>query len=187
MKKLAFATAAALAAVSAVPASAVTTSITLQPIGGTYNAVFGNTDPYATGQKYGFFNSLAKGTDVYNFTVPTNGDLYGFVGSVGLYLTLTNLDFTSVMLDNGIAFNKVSDGVFELQTLAASSLLAGNHYITVKYNNAQIGSNYAGLLSFNPSSGAVPEPATWALMILGFGMVAGAMRYRRRETAVRFA
>lgn len=120
MKKLAFATAAALAAVSAVPASAVTTSITLQPIGGTYNAVFGNTDPYATGQKYGFFNSLAKGTDVYNFTVPTNGDLYGFVGSVGLYLTLTNLDFTSVMLDNGIAFNKVSDGVFELQTLAAS-------------------------------------------------------------------
>ncbi|MBB4617464.1 hypothetical protein GGQ96_001592 [Sphingomonas abaci] len=34
---------------------------------------------------------------------------------------------------------------------------------------------------------AVPEPATWALMLLGFGMVAGAARYRRRNTAVRFA
>ncbi|WP_164523601.1 PEPxxWA-CTERM sorting domain-containing protein [Sphingomonas sp. S-NIH.Pt15_0812] len=34
---------------------------------------------------------------------------------------------------------------------------------------------------------AVPEPATWALMLLGFGMVAGAARYRRRNTAIRFA
>jgi hypothetical protein len=35
--------------------------------------------------------------------------------------------------------------------------------------------------------GAVPEPATWAMMLLGFGMVAGAARYRRRNTAVAFA
>lgn len=34
---------------------------------------------------------------------------------------------------------------------------------------------------------AVPEPATWALMLLGFGMVAGAARYRRRGTSVHFA
>jgi PEP-CTERM motif len=34
--------------------------------------------------------------------------------------------------------------------------------------------------------GAVPEPATWAMMIGGFGMVGGAMRYRRRKTAVSF-
>ncbi len=35
-------------------------------------------------------------------------------------------------------------------------------------------------------TGAVPEPATWALMIIGFGMVAGAMRAPRR-TRVRVA
>ena len=29
---------------------------------------------------------------------------------------------------------------------------------------------------------AVPEPATWAFMILGFGAVGAAMRYRRRRT-----
>lgn len=34
--------------------------------------------------------------------------------------------------------------------------------------------------------GAVPEPATWAMMIGGFGMVGGAMRQRRRGK-VRFA
>lgn len=33
--------------------------------------------------------------------------------------------------------------------------------------------------------GAVPEPATWALMILGFGAVGYAMR--RRKAVVRFA
>ena len=34
---------------------------------------------------------------------------------------------------------------------------------------------------------AVPEPASWALMLGGFGMVGGAMRSRRTKTAVRFA
>ena len=34
---------------------------------------------------------------------------------------------------------------------------------------------------------AVPEPATWAMMLLGFGMVGAATRYRRRKTTVAFA
>jgi PEP-CTERM motif len=36
-------------------------------------------------------------------------------------------------------------------------------------------------------NGAVPEPATWALMIGGFGAIGGTMRYRRRRTSVSFA
>lgn len=35
--------------------------------------------------------------------------------------------------------------------------------------------------------GAVPEPSTWALMLLGFGLVGGAMRRQRRRIALRFA
>ena len=34
---------------------------------------------------------------------------------------------------------------------------------------------------------AVPEPATWGMMLVGFGMVAGAARYRRRGTRVVYA
>ena len=34
---------------------------------------------------------------------------------------------------------------------------------------------------------AVPEPATWGMMLVGFGMVAGAARYRRRNTKVVYA
>ncbi|HVF95058.1 MAG TPA: PEPxxWA-CTERM sorting domain-containing protein [Sphingomonas sp.] len=37
------------------------------------------------------------------------------------------------------------------------------------------------------AAAAVPEAGTWALMLLGFGMVGAAMRYRRRTTLVRFA
>lgn len=34
------------------------------------------------------------------------------------------------------------------------------------------------------SLSAIPEPATWAMMIVGFGMVGGAMRRRRTQSAV---
>ncbi|MBJ6120479.1 NF038122 family metalloprotease [Sphingomonas mollis] len=33
----------------------------------------------------------------------------------------------------------------------------------------------------------VPEPTTWAMMLVGFGLVGGAIRYGRRRTTVRFA
>ncbi len=36
------------------------------------------------------------------------------------------------------------------------------------------------------ASSAVPEPATWAMMLLGFGLVGGAVRYRRRSTGIAF-
>lgn len=32
-------------------------------------------------------------------------------------------------------------------------------------------------------AGAVPEPATWAMMLVGFGMIGAAARYRRRVPA----
>jgi hypothetical protein len=34
---------------------------------------------------------------------------------------------------------------------------------------------------------AVPEPATWTMMLVGFGMVSGAARYRRRKSTTVYA
>ena len=34
---------------------------------------------------------------------------------------------------------------------------------------------------------AVPEPATWAMMLVGFGMMGASMRYRRRSTTTVYA
>jgi PEP-CTERM motif len=52
--------------------------------------------------------------------------------------------------------------------------------------NSSADAHFATSVSITELSGAVPEPATWAFMILGFGMVGGAMRSRQR-TAVRVA
>jgi hypothetical protein len=42
--------------------------------------------------------------------------------------------------------------------------------------------------SLAPTAAAVPEPATWAMMLIGFGFVGGAMRSaKRRQAQVRFA
>ncbi len=46
-----------------------------------------------------------------------------------------------------------------------------------------IGHSQAQITGYAPSVGAVPEPATWGLMIVGFGLVGAAMR-RRRQVAV---
>ena len=65
---------------------------------------------------------------------------------------------------------------------------ANNIKYSVSFGNlvgAQFGGNVATPATVTLLS--VPEPATWGLMILGFGAVAGAMRTARRRTTVRFA
>ena len=44
----------------------------------------------------------------------------------------------------------------------------------------QIGFDNITLGSATPGAGAVPEPGTWAMMLIGFGAVGFAMRRRRR-------
>ncbi|MBS0479307.1 MAG: PEP-CTERM sorting domain-containing protein [Proteobacteria bacterium] len=42
-----------------------------------------------------------------------------------------------------------------------------------------------GFGAVTPPAGGVPEPATWAMMIMGFGLMGGAIR--RQRAAVRFS
>ena len=53
------------------------------------------------------------------------------------------------------------------------------------YNFAP-GAGVITLASAEGALGPVPESATWAMLIVGFGLVGGAMRYRRRLTTVSF-
>lgn len=46
---------------------------------------------------------------------------------------------------------------------------------------------YAQIELISPSPGAVPEPAAWALMLIGFGMTGASLRYRRRSVKVAYA
>jgi hypothetical protein len=47
--------------------------------------------------------------------------------------------------------------------------------------------NLSWKLSGHTIAAAVPEPATWGMMLLGFGMIGGAMRSSRRKPRVTFA
>jgi hypothetical protein len=53
---------------------------------------------------------------------------------------------------------------------------------TLKQNNSNFGGENIG--AFDILGGAVPEPATWAMMIGGFGLAGAALRRRRGAIAV---
>ena len=42
-------------------------------------------------------------------------------------------------------------------------------------------------LTFDATTAAVPEPATWAMMLLGFAVAGGALRSRKRQPKVSYA
>lgn len=46
---------------------------------------------------------------------------------------------------------------------------------------------FSGSLQVTEISSAVPENSTWAMMLLGFGMMGASIRYRRRSTKVAYA
>ena len=155
MVKLLFGAALAVAAVSAVPAQAAE-FLTFDGSSGT----FGNTKV-----------TTSSFTDTFTFTVPSNGLAGSTISSVKVSKP-TNIDFTSVTL-NGAEFDIGSTGMFEFRSIT-TPVLAGLQTIVVKGVSGK-NASYAGTLAF----AAVPEPATWALMIAGFGVVGGALRQRR--------
>lgn len=73
---------------------------------------------------------------------------------------------------------------------ANGGFVRGTNVLTFNVRNfAQRTGNPTGLrVEFTESAiAAVPEPATWAMMILGFGVVGGAMRRRKAATMLRVA
>ncbi len=140
-------------------------------------------------------NLSAVGTNVgyksYAFTVNTAGTytfdaLSSFDNVLSLYTGAFN---PASPLTNITAYNDDTNG---LNASISASLLAGTAYniVFASFNNADrgtftISANGPGTVS---QTGAVPEPATWALMILGMGAVGFAMRRRSKvNTTVRFA
>ena len=57
------------------------------------------------------------------------------------------------------------------------TIFTGTGHDTLLFTNGTVGDNYAGLDDVSVT--AVPEPASWGLMILGFGGLGAALRRRR--------
>lgn len=75
-----------------------------------------------------------------------------------------------------------------LSTFAGANALnvTGPWSETVQYHLAFGGGN-SGNFNGTANLTAVPEPATWGLMLLGFGAMGGMLRTRSRKVRVRFA
>ena len=88
------------------------------------------------------------------------------------------IDFTSAILTGpGGPYSLVEEfdnGISEFWNLSSLFLEAGTYTLTINGNNSSTGS-LGGTVTIN----AVPEPGTWAMMLLGFGAAGYAMRRRR--------
>ena len=138
------------------------------------------TSPYISATFNNSFATSQAFDDSFTFTIPQDG-LGG--GSISVsFPTNTPLITLTDLIINGTSY------AAELAANDGLSLSVHGVPITAFALNTirVIGSGqgtYSGTVSFQAT--AVPEPAAWALMLTGFGLVGFAMR--RRRTNVQFA
>lgn len=161
---------AVAAAALAGPASALTL---MNPVIVNGNAIFGASD------------ITTNGAFVHTFTF--NYQASSATADISTVLLAganpRDVDFTSVTLD-GFAFVQQQGDPREYWALPSPvTLTSGAHTLIVKGRVSGVTATQAASYSGNLNLGAVPEPATWGMMILGFG-VAGATMRRRRTTPV---
>jgi hypothetical protein len=132
----------------------------------------------AGGSKWYGFPNFAATQAFLTFDAPTN--------SLGFWLTGIQAEFTASidveLLDGSKeTFNLPVNTVGGAQFWGVVSDIAFTKVLAVQTNNPGVADAF-GIddISYN---GVVPEPATWAMMIMGFGLVGFAAR-RRRATAV---
>jgi hypothetical protein len=169
MKNIFKAAALAVALAMTAPAAANAVAfITVDPAApnGTISGVFGNT-----GIAAGAF------TDVLNFTLPTGGLTSATITSI-LTSATNDVNFTSVLL-NGTPFTIGSTGTTEFRFINNLATLTGQQTLTINGVSGGEGS-YGGTIAFSP--GVVPELSTWAMMILGMGMVGVGLRMRQKAS-----
>ncbi|MGZ6039794.1 MAG: FxDxF family PEP-CTERM protein [Phenylobacterium sp.] len=114
--------------------------------------------------------------DTFDFTLPT-----GEINS-----SVTSSDTNNALKFTGITFNNVNGvigptpaGLPSAGITAQFVTSGGKQELIVSGSSGPAGS-FGGTVNFSPVAGGVPEPASWALMIVGFGS-AGALLRRRRS------
>jgi hypothetical protein len=138
---------------------------------GTITANFGNS-----GIASGLF------TDTFSFTIGADGTGSGTVSTgADLFLGINDTDLLSVFV-NGVQVQGLTNPAqFEFGFIAGVPILAGVLNQVVINGFSRGNGSYASTATFTPA--AIPEPATWAFMLLGFGAIGMAARHRSRTTA----
>ena len=116
------------------------------------------------------------------FTIP------GFNVASYTYNNIANID-TITPITSGFRLTVVdSTGNHQLRLDLKDFTDAGATILTSSYEQSGgINRTVAGGSLVGESVPAVPEPATWGLMLVGFGLMGTAIRRRNLRTSVRFA
>lgn len=171
-------------------------------ITGTTNV---NLNSYGSGGALTVTGNVGIGGPLVSFT-STQGALNTNTGAATVFTNsgalLTNLTFTILSGFTAAEFNlengdprsftvNITDSAGETFSQLISNLNGSNVFNIIAptgtvYTSATIttsGGGFADLkqLRVITATGAVPEPATWALMLLGFGGIGVAMRRSRRQ------
>jgi PPE-repeat protein len=116
-------------------------------------------------------------TRSFSFLTPAGFTLASVdISSIATSDALTDIDFSSVTL-NGVAFNVLASGTQEFRNLLNQVIVAGGTNVILVSGKTGGEAAFSGNLSFAAAS-AVPEPTTWAMMLVGFGAVGYSMRKR---------
>ena len=120
--------------------------------------------------------TLNSGTLMSSFTSNT---LTNATATISSYYSTTNALYGGTLLRST---NFLTPGATSATNVVSAT---GPFSLTTRYDIA-FGTGFG---NFNGTANvtAVPEPATWAIMLLGFGGMGYAMRRRKTETRVRFA
>jgi PEP-CTERM motif len=148
-------------------------------------AMISVSPPQADGSISGTFEhqGIAGGlfNDLLTFNFSQFGTANATISSVFLISQNNNVDFTSVTF-NGTSFDVSSQGQVEFRFLQGLAVLPGLQTLGISGTSGGNGS-YAGTFSV-ATLAAIPEPATWALLLIGFGAVGSSLRRRRYAKSV---
>lgn len=130
-----------------------------------------------------------RSTDsIVRFTAPTTGK-YNVSGFYQLLDTSPTGVNVIIAFDNTVVFDQPlsSPAAISPSTLGGSVPFGAKGIFLHAGDFLDYGVNNAGNF-YNDSTGlaltfaTVPEPATWGMMLTGFGLLGGAMRFKRRAT-----
>lgn len=142
-----------------------------------HNSILYTGNPNQGLQAYsGLTNNNVFGGFSTSFANSGTGTGFGINGVYTLPHLLLPIAYTS-----GGAIN--SSATFLFKTLDSMGLSRGDYVFSSSSDAITLHVGQAA-----PVASAVPEPATWGMMVLGMGLVGGVMRRRRNvRTAVQFA
>ena len=137
-------------------------------------------------------SSYRDGSVVFGNNVVTNRgdqtgpyDLYHLDGTMNGALTLVTSSFitTTASGSNGIAFNGTNFYTSDEQAHKVSKWDINGHFVSIA--NLDPGSRYENwtFASQDIRPAGVPEPATWGMMVIGFGGLGAILRRRRPQLA----